>query len=227
MRQKDQPELANHLHSCHFKEMTDAHPDLTNRYNKASNRWRDKMRTLGYYDAYLGFLSMPGHRAPQLVDVLDVGSGTGAFAESWVAVNGAPRTLTLLEPSAPMLTRAKAALEERGVTPKAVEGTLEDPQGAEAADDVLVAHVIEHCVDPLDALKAIRALTRTGGRLHLVVSKPHWCNALIWLQWRHRTFQPGEIHELLSNAGFAVTATYSFPAGPPSRTSFGLVAKAV
>jgi ubiquinone/menaquinone biosynthesis C-methylase UbiE len=215
------------LYSCHFAHMTDTHLDLSERYNKASHRWRDKMRTLGYYDAYLGCLSMPGHRVKEPVDVLDIGSGTGAFAEAWVAVNGAPRSLTLLEPSVSMLTRATQALQERGVTSKAVEGTLEDPKDTQPADDVLVAHVIEHCPDPTDALKSIRSLTRTGGRLHLVVSKPHWCNAIIWLQWRHRTFQAREIHDLLSKAGFAVTATYDFPSGPPSRTSYGVIAQAV
>lgn len=204
--------------------MTDTHPDLTRRYNKASNRWRDKMRTLGYYDAYLGFLSMPGYRDTRQGDVLDIGSGTGAFAEAWVAVNGIPRSLSLLEPSASMLARAVAALEDRNVKAKAIEGTLENPLDAEPADTVLVAHVIEHCSDPLNALKAIRALTRTGGRLHLVVSKPHWCNAIIWLQWRHRTFQLDEIGDLLAKAGFSVADRYDFPSGPPSRTSFGIVA---
>ena len=185
------------------------------------------MRTLGYYDAYLGFLSMPGQRSDGFADVLDIGSGTGAFAEAWVAVNGEPRTLTLLEPSAPMLARASEALQDRGAVPNVIEGTLEDPKDAVPADHVLVAHVIEHCPEPLEALKCIRSLTRKGGRLHLVVSKPHWCNAIIWLQWRHRTFQSDEIRDLLSKAGFEVTTRYDFPSGPPSRTSFGLVATAV
>ncbi|CAN0602420.1 unnamed protein product, partial [Ectocarpus sp. 12 AP-2014] len=91
--------------------MSETHAELTHRYTKASNQWRDKMRTLGYYDAYLGFLSLPGYRNDTSVDVLDIGAGTGAFGEAWVAVNGAPKLLTLLEPSASMLSRATVALE--------------------------------------------------------------------------------------------------------------------
>ena len=173
--------------------MADTSNDLTQRYNKASGQWRDKMRTRGYYDAYLGFLSLPKQHADTPVDVLDIGACTGAFAEAWVAINGAPRTLTLLEPSQPMLARASASLKERGVQAKRVTGTLEEPNTATPCDEVLVAHEIEHCPDALEARKNIRALTRMGGRLHLVASKPHWCNAIIWLQWRHRTFQRHEL----------------------------------
>ncbi|MEO9827343.1 MAG: methyltransferase domain-containing protein [Paracoccaceae bacterium] len=207
--------------------MADTSTDLTQQYDKASGRWRDKMRTLGYYDAYLGFLSQPQNRVTGAVDVLDIGAGTGAFAEAWVAVNGAPRALTLLEPSAPMLARAAAALNVRSVQPKSVEGTLENPKTATPGDEVLVAHVIEHCPDPLLALKQIRSLTRDGGRLHLVVSKPHWCNAIIWLQWRHRTFKAQDIQNLLAQADFEVEQDYTFPSGPPSRTSYGLTARAI
>ena len=32
---------------------------LADRYDSAASRWRDKMRALGYYDGYLGFLSAP------------------------------------------------------------------------------------------------------------------------------------------------------------------------
>lgn len=185
------------------------------------------MRTLGYYESYLGFLSVPGQRPESPVDVLDIGSGTGAFAEAWVAVNGAPQSLTLLEPSTGMLGRAAEALKERGVTPIPVNGTLEEPKLTKPASEVLVAHVIEHCSDPAKALAQTRALTRTGGRLHLVVSKLHWCNVIIWLQWRHRTFEKREIRDLLKQAGFEIEREYPFPSGPPSRTSFGLIARAI
>lgn len=91
-------------------------------------------------------------------------------------------------------------------------------------DALLAAHLIEHFADPAAALAEMATLLRPGGRLWLVVSKPHWCNAIIWLQWRHRTYGPEEIARLVRLAGFAVERTYAFPSGPPSRTSQGLVA---
>ncbi|MGB5558607.1 MAG: methyltransferase [Paracoccaceae bacterium] len=181
------------------------------------------MRTLGYYDGYLGFLSAPRQHTDLRAHVVDIGAGTAAFAEAWVAINGKPGELTLLEPSGAMLERGLAAIRTRGVEPKLVQASLGEVE-MEPADEALAAHVIEHCTDPLTALRQIRDLLRPGGRLHLVVSKPHWCNAIIWLQWRHRTFRQDEILELVREAGFSIERVYTFPSGPPSRTSRGIVA---
>jgi len=196
------------------------------RYDAAAPRWGDKMRTLGYYDAYLGFLSSQDIGPNREVSVTDIGAGTAAFAEAWVALNGVPKNLTLIEPSKSMLEIGQAALNRRGVDPTIVQATLAEAD-VEPSDEILAAHVIEHCPDPLIALRQIYALLRPGGRLHLVVSKPHWCNAIIWLQWRHRTFQNDEILSLLNEAGFETLHVYVFPSGPPSRTSRGIIAARV
>ncbi len=200
--------------------------NLDRRYDRASGKWRDKMRVLGYYDGYLGFLSAPGQRAESAASVIDIGAGTGAFAEAWVAVNGTPGHMKLLDPSSAMLARASEALAVRGVQADTIAAPLEDLSPADH-DEALVAHVIEHFDDPLHALSLIRSQLRPGGMLRLVVSKPHWCNAIIWLQWRHRTFGGDEIRSLIASSGFDLEAEYAFPSGPPSRTSRGLVARAV
>ncbi|WP_237212393.1 class I SAM-dependent methyltransferase [Ruegeria lacuscaerulensis] len=203
--------------------MANSTANITSRYETAAPRWRDKMRALGYYEGYLGFLSAPRSRPSPEVHVIDIGAGTGSFAEAWVAIYGSPRKLTLLDPSAAMLERGQSALRAREVEPHLVPAMLGDTT-LEPADVALAAHVIEHCDDPLVALTQVRDLLCPGGRLHLVVSKPHWCNAIIWLQWRHRTFSENEITALLQTAGFNLERTYSFPSGPPSRTSLGIVA---
>lgn len=196
------------------------------RYDAVAPRWRDKMRALGYYDGYLGFLSAPGQRAAPGCRVIDVGAGSAAFSEAWVAVNGAPGEMVLLDPSAAMLERGRAILAERGVAARACLGLLGQARDLGGMDEVLAAHVLEHLPDPAAGLAEMRALLRPGGRLRLVVSKPHWCNAIIWVQWRHRTFSEPEARALLAGAGFALEAAYDFPAGPPSRTSRGFVARA-
>ena len=207
--------------SWHMVEQT---AELTTRYDTAANRWRDKMRALGYYDGYLGFLSEPGPRPAPGARVIDVGAGTAAFSEAWVAVNGIPGQLTLLEPSGEMLNRAEAALAPRGVIPERKEDLLREGLNIGPFDEVLAAHIIEHCSDPAKALSQMRGLLTPGGRLRLVVSKPHWCNAIIWVQWRHRTFGRDEILGLVVDAGFTLESEYAFPSGPPSRTSRGIVA---
>ena len=203
--------------------MTDSSIEATNDYDVVAPRWGDKMRALGYYDGYLGFLSELQRHLSGDLRVIDVGAGTGSFAEAWVAINGAPRELVLLEPSSAMLERGQAALRRRGTEPALVKALLGGVQLG-PSDEVLAAHVIEHCPDPLLALRQMRDLLHPGGRLHLVVSKPHWCNAIIWLKWRHRTFQEAEILTLIKKAGFDIEKVYCFPSGPPSRTSRGIVA---
>lgn len=196
---------------------------LTTRYDAASGLWPDKMRVLGYYDAYLGFLSHRPDRAGHGT-VLDAGAGTAAMSEAWVAVNGAPERLTLLDPSQAMLDRGRAALLRRAVAPECVAAPIAEDAVA-PHDVVLAAHVIEHLPNAEQALATLGRLTKPGGELWLVVSKPHWCNAIIWLQWRHKTYRDAQVKAYLDWAGFELIDTYAFPSGPPSRTSRGYLAR--
>lgn len=204
--------------------MADAARTLTQKYDSAAPKWRDKMRALGYYDGYLGFLSAPGLRPTRDAHVLDVGCGTGAMAEAWVAVNGAPERMTLLDPSEVMVRQAGQTLAQRQVTAQLRIGMLGD--ALPKADEVLAAHVIEHCRDPAEALTSLKALLKPRGVLRLVVSKPHWCNAIIWLQWQHQTFTRPQMDALFEDTGLKLLSDYRFPSGPPSRTSHGYVLQA-
>ena len=70
---------------------------LDQKYDAAALGWADKMRLLGYFDAYLGFLST-GSPAELGQNGLDVGCGTGAFAEARAVIKPQGQ-VTLLEPS--------------------------------------------------------------------------------------------------------------------------------
>ncbi len=198
---------------------------LDRKYDKAAPGWADKMRLLGYFDAYLGFLSADP-QAGLGRSALDIGSGTGAFAEARAVVQPEGR-ITLLEPSARMLQLGRAALLWRGITAETAQFRLEDFQPTSRFDCLLAAHVLEHCADPVAALRRMRDLAKPGATLWLVVSKPHWCNAIIWLQWRHRTYRPEAVADMLKQSGWALQVECSFPAGPPSRTSRGYRARAI
>lgn len=184
------------------------------------------MRLLGYFGAYLGFLVATGRLSPAGARVADLGCGTGAFAEAWAALYGAAHHITLVDPSRAMLDRAAAALRGRQVPAATVQARLEDLPPAPLYDDLLAAHVIEHAEEPLAWLQTLRRLAAPGGRLWLVVSKPHWCNAIVWLEWRHRTYRAEAMADLLEAAGWKLRRTHAFPVGPPSRTSRGYVAVA-
>ncbi len=201
--------------------------DLNTRYDAAAPRWADKMRLLGYYDAYLGLLSSLNFRAPEGTEVLDIGCGTGAFAEAWVAIQGPRHSVTLLDPSAEMLSLGGAALARRDVASETVRSTLEEFKAEAPFHCLLAAHVLEHADRPVEALRAMRGLVQDDGRLWLVVSKPHWCNAIIWFQWRHRSYRPETVAAMLEESGWALEMEYAFPSGPPSRTSRGYLAHPV
>ncbi len=200
---------------------------LTQQYDRAANTWGDKIRLLGYADGYLGFLTGTGLRANASDRVCDVGCGTGAFADGWRAIYGPEADITLLDPSAPMLDRAETALIRRGGTASKVQSGIDDFCPDQPFEHLLMAHVIEHVADPHAALATLRSWVAPGAKLWLVLSKPHWCNAIIWLQWRHRTFEIPETERLLAAAGWRLDQTYAFPSGPPSRTSRGFLATAV
>lgn len=200
--------------------------DLNLQYDRASVSWGDKMRVLGYADAYLGFLAHDAIRAAPGDRVCDVGCGTGAFAQAWVGINGPTGDVTLLDPSRQMCARAKAVLAERGAAAEAIAKGLDDFTPDLPFDHLLIAHVLEHVADPVTALKRLRGWVTPGAKLKLVASKPHWCNAIIWFQWRHRAFRKEEMASLLAEAGWRLDETYAFPSGPPSRTSRGYSATA-
>jgi len=201
--------------------------ELSARYDRAAPAWGDKMRVLGYHDAYLGFLASRSERPSARTRVLDVGCGTGAFADAWAAMHGPDQSVTLLDPSAQMLNRASAALAARGIETATQESLLEDFMAPEGFDVVLAAHVIEHVKSPVATLRDMRSKCTPGGQLWLVVSKPHWCNAIIWMQWRHRSYAPEKVRSYLEDSGWDLREEYGFPSGPPSRTSRGYFARAV
>ena len=201
--------------------------DLNSKYDRAAPAWSDKMRLLGYYDAYLGLLSSQNFRAAPGNRVLDVGCGTGAFAEAWIAIQGPSQHVTLLDPSREMLARAEGALLKRNVEPVCVDVPLEAYNPSASHDCLLAAHILEHVDDPVASLRQMRRLVDIGGHIWLVVSKPHWCNAIIWFQWRHRAYRPADVTAFLKQAGWVLDTEYAFPAGPPSRTSRGYLARAV
>ena len=201
--------------------------ELDGKYDAAAPAWADKMRLLGYHDAYLGFLASQTFRAPPGTRVIDIGCGTGAFADGWAAIHGPDQDITLLDPAREMVRRAKAALGKRHISANLAQSTLEDFAPDAPFDCLLAAHIIEHDADPARPLSAMRRLARPDGRLWLIVSKPHWCNAIIWLQWRHRAYRPTDVARLLATTGWALETEYAFPSGPPSRTSRGYLARAI
>lgn len=184
-------------------------------YDAAAASWTRKIEALGYPSAYRALLDR--HAPPQIRDlsVLDAGCGTGDFAAALVAMRGAPRALSLLDPSAQMLANAQHRMPSATV----LQGVIEDLRAEAQFDLVLSAHALEHCADLAGSLARLASTLRGGGTMILVLSKPHWCNLLIWLRWRHRILSPSKVRAAAHLAGLCVKTEAPLIHGPPSRTS--------
>ncbi|WP_415920837.1 class I SAM-dependent methyltransferase [Tateyamaria sp. SN6-1] len=189
-------------------------------YDTASTGWQDGIARLGFLDAYAQLMCTAP--APDTARVMDVGTGTGAFASAWVDAHGAPTTLTLLDVSPAMLDVAAARLPQSRCIVAPLGARLEDlpPQ-----DIILCAHVIEHLEDPRAALRWLHDHLAPSGELILSLSKPHWCTALVRWRWGNAAYTPTQAQEMLEQAGFDSVSIHSYASGPPSRVSCGYRAR--
>ncbi len=193
---------------------------LAARYDRAAPRWWRKLERMSYPDA---FHELVGHLPDSKVNtVLDAGTGCGDLAIAYLDTHPRPEKLDLLDISADMLQVAKDRIDERA-TPNLLHQSLETLPAAQY-DLILCAHVIEHCPNPLSALRTLRRALRPNGRLLLAVSRPHFCTVLLQLIWHHHAFRPTKVERMLSIAGFRTIKIHPFSTGIPARLSSGYLA---
>ncbi|WP_371169738.1 class I SAM-dependent DNA methyltransferase [Aliiroseovarius sp. 2305UL8-7] len=199
--------------------------DLNRSYDDAAPKWHASIMKLGYGDAYARLVdALP--QPSSALQVLDVGCGSGAFAEAFLkARSRSTQHMHLLDPSQEMLRRAETLLHPYDVPVTCHQDGIGSQNIANGGvDTVLCAHVIEHLDDPASALTWLRSRLTSQGKLALSVSKPHWCTAILRWKWGHKAYRPREVEDLLHGAGFSQITRVPFQKGPPSRTSMGYVA---
>lgn len=189
-------------------------------YDAAATGWQDGISKLGFLSAYADLMSTVP--APEgRPTVLDVGTGTGAFAQAWLEAHGAPATLTLTDISQAMLDKATERLPGASTIAAPLGGTLD---GLAPQNVVLCAHVIEHLDNPQAALGWLHDRLARGGILILALSRPHWCTALVRWRWGNAAYHPAQARHMLEVAGFTDITLHPFKSGPPSRVSHGYIA---
>jgi 2-polyprenyl-3-methyl-5-hydroxy-6-metoxy-1,4-benzoquinol methylase len=148
---------------------------------------------------------------PQGGRILDVGCGHGDLLKSF---GGRGWTLMGLDPDPTAVAVArKAGLDVRiGGAEHAAEVLAEE----ERFDLITITHALEHCVDPLAALRSLRKLLKPDGTL--VCEVPN-CAALHFATFnivsemfdapRHLWFfEPRSLRAMFAKAGFDVGHTY-------------------
>lgn len=108
---------------------------------------------------------------PVVLDVLDVGGGTGGFAVP-LAVQG--HRVTVVDPNPDALASLQRRVHEAGVTVTAFQGDaagLLDVVAAESADLVLCHGVLEHVDAVAPAIAALAQVLRPGGTLSVLAAQ--------------------------------------------------------
>ena len=200
---------------------------LKSLYARFADRWHQGVLRLGYIAAYDQLIAYDADRRSSPVGtVLDAGTGTGAFALSFVQKHPTLKRLTLLDMSPEMLAQAEKNLHAKGIKTISCVGGLGTNDIAErSCETILCAHVIEHTNTPKDHLRWFCSRLSPGGTLLLSVSKPHWCTAIVRWRWGHKAYPPSHVTKMLEDAGFEDISEIRFKSGPPSRTSCGYRAK--
>ncbi|WP_421726314.1 class I SAM-dependent methyltransferase [Bauldia sp.] len=197
---------------------------LENRYDEAASWWGGAMAKLGYRTAYTDLARRAlGDRF--FATIADVGTGSGDLAAAVCDTRQPPDRLVLADSSSRMLDQATRALAGRAAVVDGHFGPLDAIPDRDAFDLVLAGHVIEHLTDPEAAVRRLADLVKPGGLMLLIVSRPHWCQWLIWLRWRHRWFAAGKVRRMIAGAGLEAPEILPLSHGPPSRTSLGYLVR--
>lgn len=185
-------------------------------YNRVAAKWGSKIERIGYAQAYEALIRDYAQDLPTSPQVLDIGCGTGPFAEAYLKACGTPKHLTLADPSSAMLAVATNRLQGR-LHIKTELAVIGAPLAKH--DLILCAHALDHCRDLPAALCALGQCLAPSGRMIVIHTKPHWCNWLIWFRWQHISRQPAEVLSAIKGAGLHCLDHRGFPSGAPKRTS--------
>ena len=168
-------------------------PELARRYGRIAMKWKRLTERLGLPDAYLSlfeqFLRGAGlHPLPEPLRVLDCGVGAGDFALAFVRAWNAPLRLDAIDLSDAMLGRARNNLRYAGIDSRfALADVYSLPHASGQFDVVMAAHVLEHLLNPVIALREMRRVLKPGGRIVACLTRESFLGRYIQLKWRtHR-----------------------------------------
>jgi ubiquinone/menaquinone biosynthesis C-methylase UbiE len=193
--------------------------ELAAMYDRVAWYWHEKMRLLGYTQAYEdlfarlrddGLLRGLGGGGR----VLDCGVGTGAFGLALAKSVAAPLRIDGVDISPAMLGRADRNLERRSVEYRLHRCDVRRlPFDDGTFDAVLGAHLLEDLPDLLAGLSEMSHVLRSGGLLVVVVTRHDIAGALLRLRWRYDGVDQDQLVRWMGEAGLHNVRVYTFATG--------------
>lgn len=199
---------------------------LVSRYDAAGPGWQRRLDRLGVPQAYAGLwreLMATYRPGGARIDVLDCGTGTGAFAAALAGQSLAPVRLDGVDLSPAMLREARARLERAGLVPRLALGDVTALAAADASYDLTsAAHLLEHLPDPAEGLAEMVRVTRPGGLVVACLTRKVPAGLAVSLGWRTRLFTPATARALFEAAGLDEVRVRPLGSGLPGRLSLAV-----
>lgn len=193
--------------------------DLAVKYDSVAWHWHPSIGILGYSRAYANlFKDLTTDRwltgLGDGANVLDIGIGTGALSVALANNYGGAMSLHGIDISPRMLARARLNLRQLKRSGPGAQLRYADAACLPYPDGdfelVMCAHVLEHVLLPLQAMREMVRVLRASAPLLIVTTRPNGLSALHGMRWRYRSFQAGQLQDLMYQAGLNDVRTYGF-----------------
>ena len=192
-------------------------PELTHRYDQAAPGWGRTLDRLGYPGAYetllRGVLSDETLGADGAQPrVLDCGVGTGALSSALTHVLPIRFKLDAIDLSPGMLEQANSRLRDTDLEVTLRQGDVRElPYDDGVFDLVMIAHVLEHLVDPRVALDEMVRVLKPGGLLIACLTRRSALGMMmVHRNWRTHLVTPAQAEDWLLSSGLETARCLSF-----------------
>ncbi|MEO0495988.1 MAG: class I SAM-dependent methyltransferase [Pseudomonadota bacterium] len=189
--------------------------ELKKEYDEVAGVWQSKIERLGFVKGYQRLMEAAFFNRALLptrpLKVLDAGIGTGAMSTAFTQVVETPVEILGVDLSPRMLEEARENVTGPGVCIETLESDLIDlPVPSNSFDVVLMAHVVEHSINPISILVEMHRVLKPGGVLIASITCPSLFGRYIQLVWRTHRVTPDTACDWLEAAEFTVPEVVGF-----------------